>query len=319
MSGIVGKNLDRGSGVVKATPVGADVVSGANIADDAIDSEHYADGSIDNAHIADDAIDSEHYADGSIDNAHIADDAIDSEHYAAGSIDTAHIADNQITLAKMAGGTDGQIISYDASGDPVALGPGNDGQVLTSAGAGAPPVFEDAAGGGAWTLIGTQVASDSASLTQTGLDSTYDTYVIVFSDIIPATDGAFPWLRFGDSGGVDSGGSDYTWYYQDIRSENAAWSANVSTGDSKILASNDVGSSTGEGFGAVFYLHRPGDGTSYPQISGTMAYMDSSGQHKGGLTFGHRISVITLDRVNFLFSSGNIASGRMSIFGISHT
>ena len=102
MSGIVSKNGGRGSGTVGAGDVGADAVDGSNISDDAIDSEHYADGSIDNAHIADDAIDSEHYADGSIDNAHIADDAIDSEHYAAGSIDTAHIAINQIdeTLMK---------------------------------------------------------------------------------------------------------------------------------------------------------------------------------------------------------------------------
>ena len=52
MSGIVGSNLGRGSGVVKATPVGADTVSGANIADDAIDSEHYAAGSIDGEHLA---------------------------------------------------------------------------------------------------------------------------------------------------------------------------------------------------------------------------------------------------------------------------
>ena len=168
MSGIVSKNAGRASGIVGAGDIGADAVDSANIADDAIDSEHYtdgsidnahiaddaidsehyADGSIDNAHIADDAIDSEHYADGSIDNAHIADDAIDSEHYAAGSIDTAHIADNAVTLAKMAGGTDGNIISFDASGDPVAIATGNDGQVLTSAGAGAPPAFEAAAGGG---------------------------------------------------------------------------------------------------------------------------------------------------------------------------
>ena len=105
MSGIVGKNLGRGSGVVKATPVGADTVSGASIADDAIDSEHYTDGSIDNAHIADDAIDSEHYADGSIDNAHIADDAIDSEHYADGSIDNAHIADDAIDSEHYADGS----------------------------------------------------------------------------------------------------------------------------------------------------------------------------------------------------------------------
>ena len=87
---------------IETADIQADAVDGTKIADDAIDSEHYTDGSIDNAHIADDAIDSEHYADGSIDNAHIADDAIDSEHYADGSIDTAHIADGQVTIGKLA-------------------------------------------------------------------------------------------------------------------------------------------------------------------------------------------------------------------------
>jgi len=88
--------------------------------------------------IANDSIDSQHYAAGSIDNEHLADDAVDTD----------EIADNAVTLAKMAGGTDGNIISFDASGDPVAVATGTDGQVLTSAGAGAPPAFEDAAGGG---------------------------------------------------------------------------------------------------------------------------------------------------------------------------
>ena len=79
--------------------------------------------------------------------AKIADDQIDSEHYVDGSIDTAHIADDAVTLAKLASGTDGQIISWDASGNPVAIGPGSDGQVLTSTGAGSPPAFEAASGG----------------------------------------------------------------------------------------------------------------------------------------------------------------------------
>ena len=165
MSGIVGNNTGRGSGIIKAAVVGADAITGDEIADDAVDSEHYTDGSIDNAHIADNAIDSEHYADGSIDNAHIADDAIDSEHYAAGSIDEAHIADNAVTLAKMAGGTDGQIITFDADGDPVAVGPGSDGEVLTSTGSGSPPAFE-AAGGADATYVqfpATQVASADAN------------------------------------------------------------------------------------------------------------------------------------------------------------
>jgi len=90
-------------------------IDNAHIADDAINSEHYADGSIDLAHLsadcvdgtklADNAIDSEHYTDGSIDNAHIADDAIDSEHYADGSIDNAHIADDAIDSEHYADGS----------------------------------------------------------------------------------------------------------------------------------------------------------------------------------------------------------------------
>jgi len=57
MSGIVGKNLGRGSGIIATSPVGADAVDSANIADDAIDSEHYAATSIDTAHIATNQID----------------------------------------------------------------------------------------------------------------------------------------------------------------------------------------------------------------------------------------------------------------------
>ena len=153
MSGIVGNNTNRSSGLVKSAVVGADAIDGSNIADDAIDSEHYVDVSIDAAHIASNAVTTAKINADAVTGAEIADDALDSEHYTDGSIDTAHIADNQITLAKMAGGTDGQILTYDASGDPVAVGPGTDGQVLTSTGAGSPPAFEDAAGGGLGEVI----------------------------------------------------------------------------------------------------------------------------------------------------------------------
>ncbi len=49
------------------------------IADDAIDSSTFADGSIDNAHLAANSVDSDQYVDGSIDNAHLADDAVDGD------------------------------------------------------------------------------------------------------------------------------------------------------------------------------------------------------------------------------------------------
>tara|TARA_B100000131_G_scaffold242765_1_gene235339 strand:+ start:51 stop:620 length:570 start_codon:yes stop_codon:yes gene_type:complete len=111
-------------GEVKTADLAADAVTGAKIADDAIDSEHYTDASIDHAHLANDAVDGDN----------IADDSINSEHYVDGSIDTAHIADDQITLAKMAGLARGKIIYGNASGDPTALAIGSNGQTLVSDG-----------------------------------------------------------------------------------------------------------------------------------------------------------------------------------------
>ena len=80
-------------GTVTAAKLGADAVTGAAIADNAIDSEHYTDGSIDLAHMSVNSIDCEQYVDGSIDLAHMSVNSIDSDQYVDGSIDYAHIQD----------------------------------------------------------------------------------------------------------------------------------------------------------------------------------------------------------------------------------
>jgi len=175
----------------------------------------------------------------------------------------------------------------------------------------------NAAGGGAWTLIGTQVASDSASLTQTGLDSTYDTYAIAFADILPATDNVTVNVQVGDSVGIDTG-SDYKYWRTKIDSGGTASSYGPGT-DSYIRIGENVGSSTGEGFGALIYLHRPGDGTTHPMISGLgVSHTQTAATYHGYTLFGARQAVITLDRVLVAMSSGNITSGRMTIWGIAH-
>jgi hypothetical protein len=60
-----------GDGIARAN-LAADVIDGTKLADDAVNSEHYVDGSIDNAHLADDAVDSDEIAAGAIDDAHFA-------------------------------------------------------------------------------------------------------------------------------------------------------------------------------------------------------------------------------------------------------
>ena len=280
MSGIVGTNAGRSSGKVGTVAVGADAITGDEIADDVLDSEHYV----------------------------------------AASIDNEHLADNAVGLAEMAGGTDGNIISYDASGDPVAIATGNDGQVLTSAGAGAPPVFEDAAGGGAWTLIGTAVASDSASLDITGLSSTYDTYACIYSDIKPANNGPVPKIRLGDSSGFDSGSSDYSWVHARQTTNGTAWNIGSSTTSTSITAGNiDMGNDTGRGFGGSFYIYSPTDSSNQTILGGETVGIDNDGYLARSTFFGRRNDVIAHDRVQLLMSSGNITSGRFTVWGIKHS
>jgi len=315
MSGIVGKNLGRGSGVVIATPV----------ADESIDSDAYVDASIDNAHLADDAVDSDELAAGAVDLAHMSAESVNSDQYVDGSIDEAHIADNAVTLAKMAGGTDGNIISFDASGDPVAIATGSDGEVLTSAGAGAPPAFE-AASGGAWTLIETySLASNTSGVTKTGLDTTYGKLAVVFSDLKQDGDGNYLLCRMGDSGGLDTAVGDYDWFEVKTNTTASSFTAGVGAVDadpnsSFIRVGHGYGNATGEHFSAMLYVNKNSIANdSFCSIHGTWVGLTTAAQSFGGYTFGTWRKSATMDRIQFYPSAGAFVSGRISIYGISHT
>ena len=84
-----------------AQTIAADAVTGAKIADNAINSEHYTDGSIDHVHLAADCIDGDNIQDDVINSEHIAADSIDAEHYAAGSVDATALGADAVTAAKI--------------------------------------------------------------------------------------------------------------------------------------------------------------------------------------------------------------------------
>ena len=84
-----------------ALTIAADAVTGAKIADNAINSEHYTDGSIDHVHLAADCIDGDNIQDDVINSEHIAADSIDAEHYAAGSVDATALGADAVTAAKI--------------------------------------------------------------------------------------------------------------------------------------------------------------------------------------------------------------------------
>ena len=225
-----------------------------------------------------------------------------------------------MTLAKMAGGTDGNIISFDASGNPVAISTGNDGQVLTSAGAGAQPAFEDAAGGGAWTLINSTVASSSADVTITGLSSTYGTYALAITDLVPSSGGENLYARFGTSSGIDTASSVYGTTGRRVE-YTTAWGGGYSYTSSlqdQMQVSQTSLSDSGTAH-ALWYLSGIGIADNPPGIRGWTRIFIPSSDHYLFTFFASRTTAITADRIKIYMSSGNIASGRITVWGIKHT
>jgi len=256
---------------------GADTVTNAMIVDNAINSEHYTDGSIDLAHMSVNSIDSDQYVDASIDNAHLADDAVGVDELSA-------------------------------------TGTASSSTFLRGDNAWA------AAGGGSWNLIGTSDASGSATLDQTGLNDTYEMYAILCSDMVPATDSVNMYMRLGDSSGFDSGGSDYSWHNNESRHSSASYTAAISSGASFIRLSDSTGTGTGERAGFVIWLLSGATNTGYPTICWTGGGLTQTGV--GWIATGSALRLLdgmVVDRVQVFFDTGNIATGRMSVYGIKHT
>ncbi len=237
------------------------------------------------------------------------------------------LADGAVTLSKLASGTDGELITWDAAGDPATVAVGTSGQVLTSNGSGAAPSFQDAAGSGGH-VVGSATASNSASLTITGIDDTYDTYQIIGANLVPVSS-AYPWARVGN-GGIDSGSGHYgygctsPYGHSSDASSSAAFPTSKITGDSgdsKMLLehNNTINTGTGGGFSFVATLHNARS-TLQTAITGT----SSCGVNSGGLYTrrnwfqGVRLSASVIDRFQFLFSTGNITSDRLTVIGVPH-
>jgi hypothetical protein len=240
----------------------------------------------------------------------------------------ADIADNAVTLAKMAGGTDGNIISFDTSGNPVAVATGTDGQVLTSSGAGTVCAFEDAAGGGggAWNLLETQNPSNAATVDMvTTIDSTYSRYYIEITDVVPATDGVQFMARISDDGGSTwkEGATDYEYHTTQWHSASDAAIVTRSTGDSAFRLTTDttnadMGSDGGKGGTFTVTLSNPAN-TALQQLVMWQGQWDTPAGSTTANSFGggNYSTAEAIDGIQFLMSSGNVESGKFSLYGLS--
>ena len=229
--------------------------------------------------------------------------------------------------------TQGDILYRDGSGLQ-RLAKGTASQSLTmNSGATAPEWTTPAGGGGAWNLIGTTTASNSSTIGVTGIDATYDRYVIDFTDIRPSSNAVDFYMRFGTSGGIlTAGGYGFraTW-------ASGASGTGVDTceagGNDGLTTSNwrgyiaitpsgtfGVGDTAPEGVSGTMNLYMPHTQNTVPNWNWTAQLRNDTGNRhyyiRGHGTRADSSEDIT--QVQALFESGNIASGRMTVWGIAH-
>lgn len=174
------------------------------------------------------------------------------------------------------------------------------------------------AGGGSLSdLIGTDVASSSATLGISGFDSDTDLYLISWQDI-KLSAGADLGFRVGDVGGIDSGSTDYLFHYSASTDVVGTYVGITTGGDNIIKLAKDVGTGTGQGAGGFLYLTRPGDGDMRPTFSGVGNGLTSGNVLQGGHIVGQRVAVIDLTQVQLVPTSGVFVSGRFSAWRVNH-
>ncbi len=170
-------------------------------------------------------------------------------------------------------------------------------------------------------VIETQDLSSAASADFTGFDaSLYDAYLFVLQNVVPATDSANLIMRTSANGGstYDSGAVDYRSASLGLTSLNAAANQNGNGDDAMTLALS-VGSDTGED-GVSGELKMPGPHLAQTaRASWDLNLIGPTGVFVTLTGSGIRDSQAAVDAVRFMFSTGNIESGTITMYGLNNS
>tara|TARA_R100000935_G_C2718966_1_gene117154 strand:- start:43 stop:570 length:528 start_codon:yes stop_codon:yes gene_type:complete len=167
-------------------------------------------------------------------------------------------------------------------------------------------------GGGMEFISSSGAISNAATVAFTGFDAgKYDHYAFLFQHVIPATDNVVPY------------GQTST----DTGSSYASTNGNYHTNGSEdaiglpITGRGAVGSAANEGgVSGFFYLYAPHNTANYTTAnSSSINYISTNGgvnKSDRSNSASYRLAAEDVDAIQFLFSSGNIESGEITMFGI---
>jgi len=176
---------------------------------------------------------------------------------------------------------------------------------------------------GAWEFISTATISNDATV-DIDLTGTHKMFVLHIDNLIPANDASeFLWMRFSTNGGSSflEGASDYAWANRGASGIIDLFADQDAT-DSKIIITRDtdreLGTTAGESLNGFVYIHNANQTARAVIATTEICYVDSEADIISLNTRGALIANIDeVDAVQFLASSGNLTSGRISLYGVN--
>ena len=175
-------------------------------------------------------------------------------------------------------------------------------------------------------LLSTATASNSSSLSFTSsvLTSTYDSYVIKFLNIHPASDSQN--MRFnlstdnGSNYNVNKVQCHFRAYHDEAGSGQAvAYDSGLSSqGDTGYLDfTQSISSDSDHSFSGFMNLFRPSSTTFVKHYNFHVIRNNSANYVGDDYTSGYGNTTTAVNNIDFKFASGNIESGIMKLYGVA--
>jgi len=160
----------------------------------------------------------------------------------------------------------------------------------------------------------TTVSSAVASVTLTGIDSTFDVYMIKFFNVTGSTDQEQLNIRVTKSGSADTT-SNYDRAYKQFRTNSTFNNVSGTNSDHWDSGSN-IGTGTSETTNGILYAFNFNNASEFSFLTIETTELNNAEIHhgsQGGLV--HTVASAS-DGLNFFMSSGNIAQGTFSLYGL---
>ena len=178
---------------------------------------------------------------------------------------------------------------------------------------------------GGLNLIATNTITSgvSSSSFTSNIDSTYDTYLFKYINIHPATDNTHFQVNFRDGSSAFDATKTTTMFFARHKEDDSATSFSYSTGEDTAQGTGyqnlyfDTGNGNDESGSGEMFLFSPSSTTFVKHFIAKASSYGETPREYNTFCAGYCNVTSAIDGVDFKFSSGNIDSGIIKMYGLS--